>query len=355
MEKVIAAQTISKNYNPRFDLCAMILSFMVVMIHSSYAAFYTISESVSAFLDEYYTDYLSGFAVPMFFIISAMKFYRTYQPSMTGKKLKSRISTLLIPYLVWSLISVIWAITFSYVPFLSNAVSARETFSFSASNIIGGLFWFKYIHPFWYLAMLMIFSLLCPILYMIIKHKWLCIGVVIGLYFLDAMPIAFPNTSWPMFQIRTIIYSLAFYLLGAWIGKYYYNEVCKTPHKNMRWIGLLIYLIAVLLRGITSNSDVFFIPSILLGSYGIWLFCGTLNVKDNAIINTSFFIYPAHTFILPCVNKLLYFVLPDGDVFCLINTCLGTVITYCLCIVAACIVKKYFPRSISAMLNGSRK
>ena len=341
-----------KAYDTRFDTVSMILSFMVVMIHSSYAAFYTVPNGVSVFLDDYYTDYISGFAVPCFFMLSAIKFYKSYDISMTGEKLKRRISTLLVPYLTWNFLSVVWIMIFSYVPFLSQFVSVREKFVFSFENLIGGVFWFKYIHPFWYMALLLILTLLCPLVYYIIRNKYIGLAAVIVLYIIDALPLSFPETAWPMFQVRTLVYCLAFYILGAWIGKYAYGWFMKHPKPAMRWVAILMFVAAVCLRAITNNSDIAFIPAILLGGYAIWAFVGTLRNPDNDIMKSSFFIYPAHTFILPCVNKVLYFVLPNSATAAILNTVLGTILTYALCVILSLLSRRIMPGIIWKALNG---
>lgn len=347
-------QKAEKTKKYRFELMAMVLSFMVVMIHASYAKFYTISEEVDIFLSSYYTDYISGFAVPCFFMISAMKFYRNYDYSKTGEKLKKRIHSLLIPYLVWNAISVLWAILLNSVPFISKLISLRDRFEFNAENIIGGLFWFKYIHAFWYMALLIIFTLLCPVIYTIIRNKYIGIAVVIGLYLTDALVAEFPATVWPMFQIRTLVYCSAFYILGAWLGKYAFDKICEEPDTKVRIPSLIMFIVAIILRAVTDDSRIAFMPAILLGGYAIWLFVGTIRCKKTDILFTSFFIYPAHTFVLPCVNKVLYLIFPDTDFMCILNTVLGTILTYVTCIILGCVVKNYFPKIFWRLLNGSR-
>lgn len=347
----------NNNLNGRilqFDIAAMIFSFMVVMIHSSYVGFYDVSEGVRIFLSDYYTDYISGFAVPAFFIMSGIKFFKNYEYSLTIKKWESRIASLLIPYLCWNFLSVVWAVIFSYAPGLSNMVAARERFSFSIENIVGGLFWYKFIHPFWYLALLMIFTLLCPLFFSLIRNKYVGIGSIVALYLIDGLTVEFPVTTWPMFQIRTIVYCMAFYLLGAMLGRYKYEWICKKWDKKYRLLAAIMFVAAILLRAFTNNSRMVFVPAILIGIFAIWIIVGTIEIKDCDIIKISFFIYPAHTFVLPCINKLLYLVLPNNSAMCILNTIGGTVITYILCVVLAVFAKRFLPTKVWMTLNGNR-
>ena len=340
--------------NLRFDFASMIFCYMVIMIHSSYASFYHATGTVEVFLNDYYTDYFSGFAVPAFFIMSAMKFYKSYDYNKTIYKYKSRVRSLLIPYLCWNFLSLIWIIALSYLPVISSFVTGREKFSFNITNILGGLFWFKYIHPFWYMAMLMIFTLLCPLIYAIIKNKYVGWAVILCLYIIDALPIEFPATTWPMFQWRTIVYSLAFYLIGAMIGRYGYEKACTKPDSKFKLPCVAAFGLSILIRAITNNSDILFIPSILLGFMSIWLLSGMKDIKHEEMVTLSFFIYPAHTFVLPVVNKLLFLVLPRVEWMSIVNTVLGTFLTFVICIILGVALRKILPVKVWMALNGGR-
>ena len=342
-----AVQHQGNGRNGRFDLAAMIFSYMVVMIHSSYASFYHASGAIDVFLSDYYTDYLPGFAVPSFFMLSAIKFYRNYSYEDTVRKYKSRVNSLLIPYLAWNFLSVIWIMALSYLPIISHMIAGREKFTFTFSHLVGG--------PFWYLAMLMIFTLLCPVFLTLIRNKIVGVSCIIVLYLLDALPIPFPATTWPMFQWRTIVYCTAFYLIGAMIGRYGFDAFCKMPEKHPRFIAVCGYILAVALRGLTHNHEAVFIPAILIGFVSVWIFTGTIAIKHPDILSLSFFIYPAHTFVLPCVNKLLFLVLPKVPWMSIVNTVLGTALSYAICIVLGLGLRKILPPSVWGVLNGARE
>ena len=335
----------------RFDIVSFILSFMVVMIHSSYTHFYPVSDGMRYFINEVYCDFLSGFAVPGFFLLSGIKFYKNYDYNQTGRKIKSRINSLLIPFLAWNIISVIWAIFLSYAPGVSSLVAVREKFSFSFANIIGGVLWFKFIHPFWFMAMLIIFTLACPLIFTLIKNEICGIICVIVLFSLHSFA-SFPETAWPMFQIETIVYSLCFYMIGGIVGRFYYDKVVVDPSKSQIVMALFEFPVAVLLRSFEIRA--LFIPSILLGLHSIWVLAGKLKISKCWWLSTTFFIFPAHTFVLPVVNKLISFVLPKSSIMVLINTMLGTIITFIFCIYLAKLTETILPRRICTVLNGGR-
>lgn len=329
----------------------MILSFFVVMVHASYTNFYSCPPTMEESFNVLYTKSIPGFAVPMFFIISGMKFYNNFTWDIMASKLNRRKKSLLIPYLSWNVISLIWAIIISTIPFISQFIKVRTKFEMSYSNVFEGIFLFKYIHPLWYLAVLVLFFLLTPLFYSIIRNRIIGITVILSLYFLHSLPINYPETHYPLLPIRTILYSTLFFLVGAYLGKYYYQELCRPVKKGVSLVAFILFCFVIIARFYSEEITYCFIPLVLLGSVCIWVMTGCLRIRNYDWLHMSFFIYPAHTFILPCVNKIVYFMFPNSFVFAVLNTIFGTLITYLLCIFLGIYVKNHF-KSIWIVING---
>lgn len=338
-------------YYQRFDIVSMLLSFFVVMIHSSYMAFYSCPDNLKESFDVIYTKAIPGFAVPMFFILSGVKFFKDFTWDKCISKIMRRKNSLLIPYISWNIISLLWSYIICSIPFISKLIKARTLFDSSFVSILQGVFWFKYIHPLWYLALLMIFVLLTPIIYALIRNKYVGILAIVALYLLHALPINYPETHYPMFQIRTLIYSADFYLIGALIGRFYYSDLCKDVSKASVWVALIVFFGVIILRYFTDDLLYMFIPLVLLGSTCIWIMTGRLHFKEADWLHMSFFIYPAHTFILPCINKLIYLVFPNNFGAAVVNTILGTIITYGLCIIVGIYIKNHLNK-VWTVING---
>ena len=137
------------------------LSIVVFLIHISSFAQYPNTGSTSSLINEslsfFFTVSITRFAVPMFFILSGIAFYRDYSNSKYLSKLKSRIFTLLIPYLVWNTLCMIFEIVCSY-SFISEYYVGRVKFELTFSNILAGIFLCK-CTPFWFIFNLMVFIL----------------------------------------------------------------------------------------------------------------------------------------------------------------------------------------------------
>lgn len=111
--------------------CAM----LVVFIHS-----YLVTgpgesmEPIAAFVQEFVSQGLTRIAVPFFFIVSGFFLYRDFELSGRWylRKIKSRFFSLVIPYVLWGLISLFFAVVTSLI--------ARKTY-FAAFEWSSLLWW----------------------------------------------------------------------------------------------------------------------------------------------------------------------------------------------------------------------
>ena len=91
------------------------LSVLIVMIHThfegkypetltGYASFLNMQNTIAVFSD---------CAVAAFFIVSAYLFFRNFEMNIYLRKLKSKFNTLFIPYVMWSIIGLIYKVIVS--------------------------------------------------------------------------------------------------------------------------------------------------------------------------------------------------------------------------------------------------
>ena len=152
-----------------------ILSFIavvfIVIIHNSATNQYALTPDfftqTTNGLHTFFAYIIGSVAVPFFFFVSGIAFFRNYQQNLYFKKLQSRIKTILIPYLIWNIIGLLFAIIYTYTP-LSSYISGRELFDPSVKNIFEGIFLYKYNFQFWFLYDLIIYILLTPVIYLCI-------------------------------------------------------------------------------------------------------------------------------------------------------------------------------------------
>ena len=94
------------NIRKKFSIISFVCSLFVIYIHALNLGKYGIDENSVCighitYVIETYAGYIIGIAVPMFYFISAILFFRTFDLRNLLKKWKTRVFTILIPYLIW--------------------------------------------------------------------------------------------------------------------------------------------------------------------------------------------------------------------------------------------------------------
>ena len=104
-------------------------------------------------------------AMSWFFFISGYLFFRKFKPEKIMTKLKSRVRTIVVPYLIWNSFGV-----------LLNIIKGENVLS----NGIGSFILNNYIFefgggcanaPLWYMFRLIEFAIATPLIFLIIKHS----------------------------------------------------------------------------------------------------------------------------------------------------------------------------------------
>lgn len=110
------------------------MAVMVVAIHSYFTidgwsytniASYGIGSNVAQFFMISIGHVLAHIAVPTFFLVSGYLFFQRFGEGSLDvwkRKLKSRVSTLMIPYIVWIILYILWKIGLSYQTVLQEGL-----------------------------------------------------------------------------------------------------------------------------------------------------------------------------------------------------------------------------------------
>ncbi|MBR2108419.1 MAG: acyltransferase [Ruminococcus sp.] len=125
--------------------------------------------NAAAMFEYFFSNELLRFAVPMFFAISGFLFFFTYENTTKcyAKKLKSRAKSLLIPYVIWAVISGLFVTCIAQIPIFTNL-------QFITEHSYDWTRFYMYLinpasFPLWYVQQLMIFVIISPALYFLIK------------------------------------------------------------------------------------------------------------------------------------------------------------------------------------------
>ena len=297
------------------EFISFLLSILVFFIHS-YFAQEIVNDSFVSVLNHkvsyFFSCSITKFAVPMFFMLSGISFFKGYSNKKYLRKIKSRLFTLVIPYLIWNTIWMLWEIFTSY-SFVSR-FSESEPYPLTLTSIIKGIFFYNCNFPFWFIFDLIIFTFAAPLIFLIIKNKYVGIISIICLSVLSLFGIYLPMDVfyYPM--------SIVFYLLGAVIGYHFFNFVCKKSSKSMQLISFIFLLAYILAKNIVSQSmyvDNYLTQTVTytLAAFALWNITDFFieRIKLHTIYTRSFAVYAMHLPVAIVILKIFDFCIPQNQ------------------------------------------
>jgi len=311
------APTLDPRSSQRLALLRFPLIVGVVFIHAYATTVQTADGSLGtqrlhpavALFIEMLSQGLARSAVPAFFLTSGLLFFQDFTPSWAGyrEKWRSRLRTLLLPYLFWNLLTAaLFALaqslpaTRSYFSGASTAVLSLSPLEFLAALFGVGRAPLSY--PFWFIRDLMLLVLLAPLLGMLLQRLggWLL------------LPLFAAWAAWPGLPAVPSLEAAAFFALGAWLALARRPVFALDP-----WTRPLLLAYALAL------------PLVVAGPWGElrpWLHQGLVALGVAAALaasgwlvdrprwrerllalgGASFFVYAAHEPLLTIARKLVY-------------------------------------------------
>lgn len=295
-----------------------------------------------AFLQNLLGGICGKLSVPIFLLISGYLFFREGSYALTKElwisKLKKRISSLLVPYLLWNFIGyIIYAIKvgFSLEDFF-HSFWVIDIPGRSGSSPIDG--------PLWYVRNLMIMVVISPIITYMIKYtKWYLILIMTILWIIQIPPFN-----------KGIGIAFYFFSLGGYLRVFDYHVENLQRYAKYLILAYPIYVIYAFLM--QSNSNCWdFQFGIILGIVAIFsltmhfIKCGNGNSKTTQILSeTSFFIYCLHDLLLQFLKPFFSEILGTGD-FAYISL---IVVDIALCLGFFYVLKRISPKVTSLLMGG---
>lgn len=302
---------------------SFLLSILVFFIHISSLANYpntgnTISR-FNQFMDFFVTEGFTRIAVPSFFIISGATFFRNFRVEIYTTKLKSRIKTLVIPYLLWNIIYLLFNIITSYT-FVSRYFIGREKFDISPLNILNAIFHHGCNGHFWFVFELIIFIIFSPLIYYIIKNK-----IIATLFICFATFGVINGITVPYISEEGWFY----FILGAFLGMHHFDIFSSRASLKVQIISGVL-LLAQFAINLLKCYEIFILPYRIyylifaIGAIAFWFVTDGFiyKLKQRDFFNESFLIYAIHGIVSPIITKLAYLLMPKSNFFYLVNLCI---------------------------------
>lgn len=339
------------------ELASFILSILVFFIHTSSFARYGNGDGfVSLFngkMEFMLKNAITRFAVPMFFMLSGISFFRGYDNSKYFGKLRSRIFTLLIPYLLWNTIWMLFEIACSYT-FLSNFFAGREQISLTVANILKGIFFYQYNVPFWFVLDLILFSFVAPLVHVMVRNKYVGIAAISLFTVLEEFGIGLPASVfyYPL--------SIVFFLMGALIGEHYFDVASGKAGKGIRYFSVAFLVTYIALKTLFPNQHHPFqtisqVAVFTLAAFALWNVLDSFidRIKPKKIYSRSFAVYAMHFNIATVMTSLVFLCLPKNGWMALPNFVITVLLTLILINFICSFLEKNLPK-VYSILMGNR-
>lgn len=331
----------------KVTVVSLLSAIMILTMHTinNVADKYTHSPITVSILT--YIHWVTHNAVKIFWMLSALLFYRNYSKVNMVAKYKSRAKSLIVPYFSWNVISMCLFGIIGVVPLLANQLNTLEPFTFTLNNVVLGLFHHKYNMIFWFIFELIILVGLSPVIYLCLKNK--IVGLIcIGLFYIFSPYIFVSDTI-----IRGGM-SWIFYLIAAYFGIHWFKYSTLRTTSSISYLCILLVIVLNFLQirfhDIRLLSDVL----TLLSCFFIWIGSNAfLTIFRNWMIGISMFIFAIHFNIDMIVSKLVIKLIPDFAESLSISFLVAWSLTLLLSIAIALLCKKYFGK-LYVVLNGGR-
>lgn len=259
---------------------------------------------------------LGDLCVPIFFIISGYLFYfkKSFTLRIYYKKIKRRVKSLLVPYLIWNISFMLYVLAIYHMrPEAMNSMrSYCENFDFrtflsSFWDFEGG----PILGPFWFVRDLFVMALLSYPLYHIIRKVGSYFVVLLFLMWISGFGLDLPGVG---------IRSLFFFSFGA------YMSLCVRASSivlTSKFFGLflLIWIILVVMDITVINESMFhrfllFEGMLTVFLLVIWCMQKSILPVSSLLSKSSFFIFAFHMFIINLPNKYWCTLVPINCLTC---------------------------------------
>lgn len=342
----------NKLFSYKATVMSFVMAIFVMYIHGNNIAYYSFSSefTVAHAVEKLVGEVLGGLAVPLFFTMSAYWLfrYKVFESDafvVLLRKMKKKVRTICVPYLVWNVIGTLFYLVITRIPVLANMMNNGQVIELSLTNILGGVFLYKYYYPFWYMAELIILTALSPLFLIVIRKKYLC-----AISFSVVIMAVFANWNFTYLKASSVL----FFMIGATLAIYKKDFWEKSNHHKIFWPALFIAMCIIRWWKIPLVNEMFYcISPIVLWCFSTVFFAGRkINNRLPWFIYQSFFVYAIHVLPVTVVGHVLEKV-GSGSFFATVAYIITPVIVLAITYGVATLMSKYM-RPVYMILSGNR-
>jgi len=226
----------------------------------------------NVFVQTFIADGLARIAVPLFFAISGFLFFRDFRPGTDFfiTKIKRRVKTLLVPYLLYSLICLVFYYIMHSIPFTARLFRAERLLTdYSLAELLSKWLVWPIPGQLWFIRDLFIFVVLSPLIYRLLSRAGLALLLAVGTVWFCAGDASIRGDT----LLAKNAEGLLFFCLGAFLVL---NRVdVNTTTRGAGWLWVLwLVLLAVKTHHTVLHHQRFIALhrlSVVVGFLAVWL------------------------------------------------------------------------------------
>ena len=290
-----------KGKNTRLVWYSIILCILVMWVHiHNLDIFFSNPKNWIVRIEDTEKFMLGAPAVAGFFVLSGFLLFKGFARQSAGRKLRVRVKSLLIPYLIWNFIYGLYAFVMANNSFLNRFADQKVV---TPKMVLQGVLDCSMYNPiFWYIKYLMVFVLVSVVLGLVIRNRWwasLCLLLLLVIN-LNGISDKFPQelrimSIWAIFFMGGIVLSL-FPEIRTWF----------KAHDRMQTIVSFIVFVIFFIGYYHSSAIQWYLGYHISIAWAIWNITGFFGDKTPPkLLSDTFFLYASHWLIARNVNKLI--------------------------------------------------
>lgn len=303
-----------KYLSVKLRVISFFLIVLVIFLHSynlpleKHTGNTILREGYSSYIQYFFTQGITRVAVPLFFAISGYLFFLniTGKPGEFLLKMKRRLKTIAIPYLLWSVTGLLFNYFLQQFPFSRRFFTHKLFADYSVTELLYTIFIDPVPYQLWFLRDLIVLVVLSPFLFVLVRYlKYFLLLILLIIWGARTDLIILSNESLLFFTFGT-------FLAVRQIEIGYDKLVKPSILLFVIWVALIIFkmlLISIIMKQ-PLMLNLLHKASVLVGVTAVWAMYDKLfggrdlsGTRLYYISGFSFFLYAFHEPILMMVKK----------------------------------------------------
>lgn len=282
------------------DRYRFVMCILVVLIHSVNTEWFTGPQAAVGQLEHFIVDRIAAVAVPGFYLVSGYLFFRNFTMDRLLQKYKNRIWTIVIPFLSWNTLYYIINYLLRRLPGIGAMFEKK--IPLTASELFESVFLYKWNPVFWYMQFLIIFIVLAPVLWRLLRSRVSASVTLCMLIFISSAHVLEPYSL----KAADILQWLIMYAAGAALaihGKEFTENFWYR--KQLLCVFACIGAAAFVMLDIFGNQMLLLLIYRFSGAAVLWFLVSLFPRKKEYIREkNTFYIYAVHHLLAHLINKL---------------------------------------------------